>query len=60
MKRMILALGMVSLVPAFAAAGASIRYADGNMHPFISYVLPFKLGEAIPAHVVIAGVDGTF
>ncbi len=40
--------------------GASIRYADSNVHPFVSYVLPFKFGETIPAHVLVAGVDGTF
>ncbi|HKA91716.1 MAG TPA: hypothetical protein VKE22_28830 [Haliangiales bacterium] len=40
--------------------GASLRYVDGNVHPFISYVLPFKFGDKIPAHAIVAGVDGTF
>ena len=40
--------------------GASIRYVDGSIQPFLAYVLPIHFGDPVTAHVVTAGVQGQF
>jgi hypothetical protein len=40
--------------------GASVRYVDGSIHPFLAYVLPVHFGDPVTAHVVTAGVQGQF
>jgi hypothetical protein len=44
----------------FHNLGVSFRYVEGNVQPFIAYVLPFKFDEEIPGHVLTAGVQGVF